>query len=110
MDFAGVAAVGFDVAIGFGGFNALVSVFNGATLLDSQSFDTEPETVFTTFAGFSGLGPITRATISPAPGGFVLIDNLAFGEGRMNGEVPEPTTLALLGLGLAGLGFARRRS
>lgn len=39
-------------------------------------------------------------------GGFFYIDNLTIG----SSAVPEPTTLALVGLGLAGLGCRRRRA
>ena len=95
-----VEAVGFDVAIGFGGLNATVNVYDGAELLESTTFDTEAEQEFRTFIGFGGYGDITHITVSPAAGGFVLIDNLAYG-------VPTPGALALLGL--AGLTRRRRR-
>jgi hypothetical protein len=35
------------------------------------------------------------------------MDNVAYGSGTVS--VPEPTTLALMGLGLAGIGFARKK-
>lgn len=95
-----VIAVGFDVAIGFGGLTATVEVFSpGGGLLASETFDTEGETVFTTFIGFSGFGEIGSVLITPAGGGFVLIDNYAYG-------IPLPGTIALLCV--AGF-FGRRR-
>ena len=95
-----VIAVGFDVAIGFGGLGATVEVFSsGGGLLASETFDTESETVFTTFIGFSGLGDIGSVLITPGGGGFVLIDNFAYG-------IPMPGTIALLCV--AGC-FGRRR-
>ena len=55
-------------------------------------------------------GPGFNALAGFLPAGVVLdtVDGLTFlGEGTQ--QVPEPATLALLGLGLAGLGFSRRR-
>ena len=100
----GVNAVGFDLAIGFGGLGATIDVFGtGGDLIASESLDTAIETEFTTFVGFSGLGEIGSLVVTPEAGGFVLIDNFSFGE-----TVPEPASTTLLAFA-AGMALVRRR-
>ena len=109
MAFApGINAIGFNVTSDFTGAvngQIVAEIFSGATLLDSQTFTTTGLSVFDTFAGWSGLGILDNVSITlTSSNDFVNIDNLRFGI-----TVPEPGTLALLGIGLAGMGLMRRR-
>ncbi len=120
----GPIAVLFDVdlvGVGFdaGYFNAVGSTGITAFARDGSLLGTVENTGLgieflglVTDDGTPAIAGVFLELVGAEPAGFA-IDNLRFGragEVVVDGNVPEPATLMLVGLGLLGAGFARRRA
>ncbi len=84
-----------------------LSAYNGATLLESLAINPTHASNAGDYFGIASAG-ITHATLDISSGyDYIFIDNFTYGTST---SVSEPASLALLGLGFAGLGFSRRKS
>jgi hypothetical protein len=105
---------------GAGDVHGTGSAFSGTAYGVNFSTSIVAYSDFTFFTGITRIGhasvyldpvisidPIWLAT---HPGYSVVVSEGIGNTRTVNGSVPEPTTVALLELGLAGLGFSRRKS
>jgi hypothetical protein len=98
------------------GSNGVVGGNDDTTLVNMLVRDDNRAWGFYSGSGITALGHTVRfsfesvsAAGSSTVGNFLDAADFGVGVGNDPNRVPEPATLALLGLGLAGLGFSRRK-
>ncbi|MDQ3252747.1 MAG: PEP-CTERM sorting domain-containing protein [Acidobacteriota bacterium] len=106
LTFANANAVGFDVFSGPMAGNVAISIFDPANVLlgTFSVFAPIGGTFFGVISTTGNVGRININSLTATPG--ELVDNVAFGAAAI---IPEPTTMLLLGTGLAGVGAAVRK-
>ena len=101
------SSIGAIVDFGAIGAGLIITAYDGpggtGNILGSATTTTE---IFIGVAA-NGIRSAIFQNVNPASPASWLLDNLTYDTSAA--RVPEPTTLLLLGLGLAGLGFARKR-
>lgn len=88
-----------------------LSVLISLQLSDGSSVDFTPATLADSYRGFLADTFITSLVISgPGQSRYATLDNLTVGTVPSATELPEPASLALVGLAFAGLAASRRRA
>jgi hypothetical protein len=102
-----ITRVGMDITTNDGDDTTLFA-YNGTTLVGSHSFNTFGAGLNGSFIGIEFLSGFDKLVIdtSETINGAFAIDNLRF---ESIASVPEPATMFLLGIGIAGLVAARRK-